>query len=39
MRLEGLGALKIFNYRIGTRTRDLLICTIAPQLSTLPREG
>jgi hypothetical protein len=37
VRLEGLGQLKKFNELIGTRTRDLPACSIAPQLTTLPR--
>jgi hypothetical protein len=31
VRLEGLGKLKNFNDLIGSRTRDLLSCIIAPQ--------
>jgi hypothetical protein len=37
MRLEGLGKLKKINDVIGTRTRDLPACSIAPQPSTLAR--
>jgi hypothetical protein len=37
VRLEGLGKLKHLNGVIGTRTRDLSACSIAPQPSTLPR--
>jgi hypothetical protein len=37
MRLEGLGKLKISNYLIGNRTRDLPACSIVPQPTTLPR--
>jgi hypothetical protein len=33
--LEGLGKLKQFIYLIGTRTRDIPLCIIAPQPSTL----
>jgi hypothetical protein len=36
MQLEGLGELKKFNHLIGSRTRDLLACNIAPQPCTLP---
>jgi hypothetical protein len=35
MRLEGLVKLKKFSGLIGTRTRDLSTCRIAPQPSTL----
>jgi hypothetical protein len=34
--LEGLGKLKKI-YLSGTRTRDLLVCSILPQPSALPR--
>jgi hypothetical protein len=37
VRLEGLGTLKQFSDLIGTRTRDLPACSIAPQLSALSR--
>jgi hypothetical protein len=36
LRLEGLGKLRKSNDLIGTRTRDLPSCSIAPQPSTLP---
>jgi hypothetical protein len=35
--LEGLGKLKKFNHFYGTRARDLLACSIAPQSSPLLR--
>jgi hypothetical protein len=34
VRLEGLGKWEKYNDIIGTETRDLLACSIAPQLST-----
>jgi hypothetical protein len=37
VRLEELGKLKISNNLIGNRSRDLLACSIVPQLTTLPR--
>jgi hypothetical protein len=37
MRLEGLGKLKKKIHLIGTRTRDLPVCSIVPQPTTLPR--
>jgi hypothetical protein len=37
VRLEGLGKLKNINDLIGTRTRDIPVCSIVPQPSTLPR--
>jgi hypothetical protein len=37
VRLEGLGHLKKSNDLIGTRTRDLPVCSIVPQPTTLPR--
>jgi hypothetical protein len=37
VQLEGLGKLKQFSYLVGTRTRYLEACEIAPQLSTIPR--
>jgi hypothetical protein len=37
MRPEGLGKLKKLNKMIGTRTRDLLVCSIAPQPFTPQR--
>jgi hypothetical protein len=36
VRLEGLGQLKKIHL-IGTRTRDLPVCSIVPQPTTLPR--
>jgi hypothetical protein len=36
VRLEGLGQLKKIHL-IGTRTRDLPLCSIVPQPTTLPR--
>jgi hypothetical protein len=36
MRLEGLGKLKTIHL-IGTRSRDLPVCSIVPQPTTLPR--
>jgi hypothetical protein len=36
VRLEGLGKLKTSNDLIGTRSRDLPACSIAPQPATLP---
>jgi hypothetical protein len=36
VRLEGLGQLKQIHL-IGTRTRDLPVCSIVPQPTTLPR--
>jgi hypothetical protein len=38
VRLKGLGKLKTSVTAIGTQTRDLPVCSIAPQSSTLPRE-
>jgi hypothetical protein len=35
--LEGLGKLKKSNYLIWNRTRDLPVCSIVPQRTTLPR--
>jgi hypothetical protein len=35
VRLEGLGKLKKFNDLIGSQTRDLPACSIAPQSSML----
>jgi hypothetical protein len=37
VRLKGLGTLKTSVTAIRTRTRDLPVCSIAPQSSTLPR--
>jgi hypothetical protein len=37
VRLEGLSKLKILNDLIGTRTRHLPACSLAPQPSTLRR--
>jgi hypothetical protein len=37
VRLEGLDKLKNFIHFIGSRTHDLLACSIAPQPSMLPR--
>jgi hypothetical protein len=37
VQLEGLGKLTKFNDLIGTPVRHLPACSIAPQLSTLPR--
>jgi hypothetical protein len=37
-RLEGLGKLKELNDLMGTRTRDLPICSIAHQPTTLQRD-
>jgi hypothetical protein len=37
VRLEGLGELKNPMAPIGNRTRDLPICSIVPQPTTLPR--
>jgi hypothetical protein len=36
MLLQGLGKFKKFKDLIGTRTSDLIVCSIAPQPSTLP---
>jgi hypothetical protein len=36
LRMERLGQLKNFNYLIGNRTRDLLVCSVVPQPTTLP---
>jgi hypothetical protein len=36
VRLEGLDKLKKFNNLIGNQTHDLLACSRAPQLTTLP---
>jgi hypothetical protein len=36
VRLKGLGKLRNFYDLIGTRTRDLPACRIAPQPSTIP---
>jgi hypothetical protein len=36
VRLDGLGQLKKIHL-IGTRTRDLPVCSIVPQPTTLPR--
>jgi hypothetical protein len=36
VRLEGLGQLKKVHL-MGTRTRDLPVCSIVPQPTTLPR--
>jgi hypothetical protein len=36
LRLEGLGRLKTSKHNIGTRTRDLPACNIAPQPTMLP---
>jgi hypothetical protein len=38
VQLHGLDKMKIFNCRIGTQTRDLPACSLAPQPSPLPRE-
>jgi hypothetical protein len=38
VRLEGLGQLKNKIHLIGTRTRNLLACSIGPQPTTLPRD-
>jgi hypothetical protein len=35
--MQGLGKLKQYNDLIGTRTRDLPACNIAPKPCTLPR--
>jgi hypothetical protein len=37
VRLEGLGQLKKYNDFMGSRTRDLPVCSIVPQSTTLPR--
>jgi hypothetical protein len=37
VRLEGLGQLKKFSDLIGTRTRDLPVCSIVSQPTTLRR--
>jgi hypothetical protein len=37
VRLEGLGQLKKKIYLVGTRTRDLPVCSAVPQPTTLPR--
>jgi hypothetical protein len=38
VRLEGLRQLKKIIHLIGTRTRDLPVCSIVPQPTTLPRD-